>query len=153
MTNWDHRRCRCVVLPAKPTKKEEAMTEFDPSKPVMTMGGSPVTILKTDLNNAPEILGFVIAADGTEVVRRWHKNGRFHPFFHDDDANLVNIPESKWMNLYDGPEADRIASCWRESRASADGVAELRAKDSAAKRVAIVEWTASGEFITTAVEK
>lgn len=129
------------------------MTEFDPSKPVMTREGRPVRLFALDIKDSDwPIVGAVTRADGGESVVQWNSKGWRHC-----DApgpgDLVNIPESKWINLYEDPESARIASIWHSNRCDADCSALVNYEARGGKRVALVEWKPSGEFITTAVEK
>lgn len=134
------------------------MTEFDPRKPVMTTDGYAVRILCTDIDNKRAPIAAAVMMDGKETLQGYRMDGQWEHSCKGSDGsmNLVNIPESKWMNLYEDPKllADlNFYTRWSESRADADKAAFNAREVCGARRVAIVELTASGDFITTAVEK
>lgn len=121
------------------------MTEFDPSKPAMTIAGVPATIICTSKRGEQSIVALVHFKSGDSVISV-SENGRASSDQLRTEFDLVNIPESKWMNIYEDPN---ITICWLDSREAADNASATRGS----RRIAITEWTGSGEFITTAVEK
>jgi len=131
----------------------KVMTEFDPSKPVMTRSGIKATVLTTTRRDRDmPIVALVHYEYGDDITS--HRSDGASGYGGQNHTDLVNIPESKWMNLYEDPVAARIASNWHESRDEADRIAHGMDKDHpGGRRVAIVERKPSGDFITTAVEK
>lgn len=123
------------------------MTEFDPSKPVMTRGGAKVTLWDRRSKGRYPLVGVIVCDSGSEVAEQWTDEGEVHASSSViSELDLVNVPESKWMNVYEDPN---ITLCWLSSKEVADSAAATRGS----RRIAITEWKASGGFITTVVEK
>ena len=73
---------------------------FDPKKPVQTRDGRQVRILATDLKIAGFPIGAAILNDtGEETLSSYNRDG-MHLTGIRSRCDLVNIPETRWVNLY-----------------------------------------------------
>lgn len=117
-----------VETKTKTTTKTTTST-FDPTKPVQTRDGRKARILcvdrlvgddETSQGLHPEpIVALVTSHDGSyEYTETFSADGHW---LDDGDASddLVNVPESKWLNVYD-PKAEDFTAIWHNSRELAD---------------------------------
>ena len=74
---------------------------FDPTKPVQTRDGRKARILCTDIKgwNKP-IVAAISRRDGSEFITNHNLNGQLAAT-EESLTDLVNIPETLWVNVYD----------------------------------------------------
>lgn len=76
------------------------MTEikFDPTKPVQTRDGRKARIVCTDRVGHTNLVALVMT-DYFEAVYSYYSTGKH--ISGNDGADLVNVPEKRWVNLYE----------------------------------------------------
>lgn len=86
---------------------------FDPTKPVQTRDGRAARIICTDrkdtaVNNPCPLIALVTQVNGLESYYNFQLNGRFSIYTTKSDADLINIPEERWVNFYQAKNGDII---------------------------------------------
>lgn len=87
---------------------------IDPTKPVQTRDGQPVTLKITDGRGNFPLVGYV----GSSVkLDKWREDGRWNNSSTPSYNDLVNVTEKRvvWLNLY-----DTSRSCTHSTRLEAD---------------------------------
>lgn len=111
------------------------MTEFDPSKPVMTRDGYPAKVTCHSLRGTDCFMALVHYPK-TDVPLIYEAGGNCWNSESESDLDLLNVDQAEWVRMFDEISAVRHLHEleWRSS-------------------VHRLQPAASGEFITTAVEK
>lgn len=94
--------CKCNAVYECCNCKEEK-PKFDPTKPVQTRDGRKARIICNGINNPSYNMAAVVAEhDGAENVSIYGAQGEFYVNVREpSDSDLVNIPEERWVNLYE----------------------------------------------------
>ena len=82
------------------------MMTFDPNKPVQTRDGRKARIICNDRMGYSPLIALVSDKEGEETVQGYRADGTYYynRGIPNDKRDLVNIPEKRWINLYErGP--------------------------------------------------
>ena len=73
---------------------------LDLTKPVQTRDGRAVRILATDIKSDAPIVAAIQIFKNDEKVYCYKANGNLLGSIYENLLDLVNVPETKWMNVY-----------------------------------------------------
>lgn len=80
--------------------EEKVVKRFDSTKPVRTREGRPARILCTDRKGTYPILALILHKDNFEEHWIYSAEGKVAGTTNECVNDLVNVPVTKWINLY-----------------------------------------------------
>jgi hypothetical protein len=98
---------------------------FDPTKPVNTRSGLQVRIVCTDMKLDKHPILALVTDGGKEYTTSYRIDGRVAELSYNHPMDLVNIPEGRYVNIYNVDLDTGLQSLWIDeltysSRNSAD---------------------------------
>lgn len=108
---------------------------FDSSKPVQTRDGRKARIICTDYaddSNGKTIIAWTELIEKPGASFSYHEDGRVGHYGDPHPCDLINIPEKRWVNVFEeylsGPHRNR-------------NLADIHAADVPDNRIACIEFT------------